>query len=145
MRLKAPIVALTAATILACGAGAWALTAAGQTPRAAAGHPIAMATRARARPRPSPSQPAGPVIETAGAPAGVLAKGAVLADASTGQVLWARDPDTQRPMASVTKVMTALLVLESGDLSRRSGCRRRRQTYAWKYGGEYRGLYPGTC
>ena len=145
MRLKAPIVALTAATVLACGAGAWALTAAGQTPQGAAGHPIAMATRARVRPRPSPSpsRPAGPVIETAGAPAGVLAKGAVLADASTGQVLWARDPDTQRPMASVTKVMTALLVLESGDLSRQIRVPKAAQTYAWKYGGESAGLYPG--
>ena len=144
MRLKAPIVALTAATVLACGAGAWALTAAGQTPQGAAGHPIAMATRARVRPRPSrPSRPAGPVIETAGAPAGVLAKGAVLADASTGQVLWGRDPDTQRPMASVTKVMTALLVLESGDLSRQIRVPKAAQTYAWKYGGETAALYPG--
>ena len=143
MRLKAPIVALTVATVLACGAGAWALTAAGQAPRGAAGHPIAMATRARARPRPSPSQPAGPVIETAGAPAGVRAKGAVLADAGTGQVLWARDPDTQRPMASVTKVMTALLVLESGDLSRPIRVPQAAETYAWKYGGETAALHPG--
>lgn len=30
--------------------------------------------------------------------------------------LWSRNPDEQRPPASVTKVMTALLVLEEGDL-----------------------------
>ncbi len=30
--------------------------------------------------------------------------------------IWSRDPDQQRPPASVTKVMTALLVLEEGDL-----------------------------
>ena len=53
-----------------------------------------------------------------GAPSGVKARGAVLADAATGQVLWGRDTDTERPMASVTKVMTALLVLQRGGLGR---------------------------
>ena len=37
----------------------------------------------------------------------------MLADAATGQVLWGRGLNTERPMASVTKVMTALMVLES--------------------------------
>ena len=31
------------------------------------------------------------MIEVTGAPGGVKAKGAVLADAATGQVLWGRD------------------------------------------------------
>jgi D-alanyl-D-alanine carboxypeptidase len=56
------------------------------------------------------------VIQVAGAPGGVKAKGAVLADAATGQILWGRDLGTERPMASVTKVMTALLVLQGGNL-----------------------------
>ena len=29
-----------------------------------------------------------------------------------GRVLWARDPDTRRPMASITKIMTAIVALE---------------------------------
>ena len=40
------------------------------------------------------------------------------ADPASGPVLWSRDPGTERPMASDTKVMTALLVLEAGDLGR---------------------------
>jgi serine-type D-Ala-D-Ala carboxypeptidase (penicillin-binding protein 5/6) len=141
MRLKAPIIAVTAAAILAGGGAAWALTAAGQARPAASGHPTATVTRAR--PRPSPTRPAGPVLEAAGQPAKVKAKGAVLADAATGQVLWSRDVSTQRPMASVTKVMTALLVLESGGLNRQIRVPKAAQSYAWKYGGESAGLHPG--
>ena len=29
-----------------------------------------------------------------------------------GRVLWARDPDSRRPMASITKIMTAVVALE---------------------------------
>jgi serine-type D-Ala-D-Ala carboxypeptidase (penicillin-binding protein 5/6) len=41
----------------------------------------------------------------------LAAQAAILADLDTGQVLLARRPDTPRPIASVTKIMTALLVL----------------------------------
>jgi D-alanyl-D-alanine carboxypeptidase (penicillin-binding protein 5/6) len=78
-----------------------------------------------------------------GAPRGVKAKGAVLADAATGQVLWSRDPGTERPMASVTKVMTALLVLEGGNLGREIRVPKAAFDYAWKYGGETAALHPG--
>ena len=46
-------------------------------------------------------------------PAGVSAAGAVLIDQLTGSVLMARDPYTARPMASTTKIMTAVVVLET--------------------------------
>ena len=78
-----------------------------------------------------------------GAPGGVKAKGAVLADAATGQVLWGRDLDTERPMASVTKVMTALLVLEGGNLGQEIRVPKAAMVYAWKNGGESAGLHPG--
>lgn len=45
-------------------------------------------------------------------PPDLRAGSAVLADLDTGQVLFAKDPDRRRPIASLTKVMTALLVLE---------------------------------
>jgi D-alanyl-D-alanine carboxypeptidase (penicillin-binding protein 5/6) len=67
----------------------------------------------------------------------------VLADAATGQVLWGRDVGTPRPMASVTKVMTALLVLRSGDLGREIRVPKAAVTYAWKHGGETAALRPG--
>ena len=96
---------------------------------------------------PSPSRPVAspairPAIKVTGAPSGVKARGAVLADAATGQVLWGRDVNTQRPMASVTKVMTALLVLKGGDLGREIQVPKAAVTYAWKYGGETAALRP---
>jgi D-alanyl-D-alanine carboxypeptidase (penicillin-binding protein 5/6) len=83
------------------------------------------------------------VIQVAGAPGGVKAKGAVLADAATGQVLWGRDLGTERPMASVTKVMTALLVLQGGNLGQQIRVPKAAFNYAWKYGGETASLRPG--
>jgi D-alanyl-D-alanine carboxypeptidase (penicillin-binding protein 5/6) len=67
----------------------------------------------------------------------------VIADAATGQVLWGRDIDAERPMASVTKVMTALLVLEGGNLGRPLRVPKAAMDYAWKNGGESAGLHPG--
>ena len=45
-------------------------------------------------------------------------------------------------MASVTKVMTALLVLDRGDLGREIKVPKAAVTYAWKYGGETAALRP---
>ena len=81
--------------------------------------------------------------EVTGAPQGVKAKGAILADAATGQVLWGRGMNTERPMASVTKVMTALVVLESGHLDQEIRVPKAAFTYVWKYGGESAALHPG--
>ena len=52
--------------------------------------------------------PPGPVAEPA-----VRARGALLVDEATGQTLLARSPRRPLPMASTTKVMTALLTLEA--------------------------------
>ena len=43
------------------------------------------------------------------------AKGAVLIDAATGTVLYEQDSHTALPPASVTKVMTMLLIMEAID------------------------------
>jgi serine-type D-Ala-D-Ala carboxypeptidase (penicillin-binding protein 5/6) len=42
----------------------------------------------------------------------VTAKGAILVDASNGSVLWARYPHRRLPIASTTKIMTALLAMQ---------------------------------
>ena len=143
MRLRVWIVLLTAIAAITGGVAAWASTGAGHGPRPVPTHAAAAArTRAPATPsRPRPS--ASPMIEVTGAPGGVKAKGAVLADAATGQVLWGRDVDTERPMASVTKVMTALLVLQDGHLGRQIQVPKAAFSYAWKYGGETAALRPG--
>ncbi len=45
----------------------------------------------------------------------VSAPSAILMEASTGQVIFEKDADTQRPPASVTKVMTLLLIFDALD------------------------------
>ena len=49
------------------------------------------------------------------APFEVAAKGAVLIEADTGEVLFQQDCHEELPLASVTKVMTMLLVMEAVD------------------------------
>ncbi len=46
----------------------------------------------------------------------ISAEGAVLLDWNTGRILYARNAHLPKPMASITKVMTAVLALEKGNL-----------------------------
>ena len=48
---------------------------------------------------------------------GVDAQGAILMDFETGRVLWEKDSDKPFAMASTTKIMTAIVALENGNLS----------------------------
>jgi D-alanyl-D-alanine carboxypeptidase len=60
----------------------------------------------------------GALLETeqARAQARLTAESFVAIDAASGRVLAAKGEHVRRPIASLTKVMTALLVIESGDL-----------------------------
>src|SRR5215510_1671043 len=87
--------------------------------------------------------PAGPHIEVIGAPRGVKAKAGILADAATGQVLWARAGYAVRPIASLTKVMTALVVIRAGSLDRKIKIPKSVLNYVAYYGGNGAGLVPG--
>ncbi len=113
-----------------------------QTSAAASRTPAPASTPSAKRPSPLHSV-VSPAIKVTGVPRGIKAKGAVLADASTGQVLWERAADTERPMASITKVMTALLVLQANHLDWQVRIPKAAFTYAWKNGGESAGLHPG--
>jgi serine-type D-Ala-D-Ala carboxypeptidase (penicillin-binding protein 5/6) len=50
-------------------------------------------------------------------PSGIQVAGGALADATTGQVLWSTGLNTERPIGSIVKVMTALVVIQAGDLN----------------------------
>ena len=60
----------------------------------------------------------GAVLEAgqARSQAGITAESYVAIDAASGRVLASRAADVRRPIASLTKVMTALLVIEAGHL-----------------------------
>ena len=56
-----------------------------------------------------------PAVRAEGAaPPQISAASAVLMDAGTGRVLYEKDSHTHRLIASTTKLMTALVALESG-------------------------------
>ena len=79
----------------------------------------------------------------AAGPSGVQAKEAAIANAATGRILWSRDLNTERPMASITKVMTALVVIRTGDLSREITVPSAVTGYVDTYGASSAGLHPG--
>lgn len=58
------------------------------------------------------------LYQTAFAAPGVSAKAAILLDADSGQVVFEKNADEPGLIASTTKIMTALLICESEDLSR---------------------------
>jgi D-alanyl-D-alanine carboxypeptidase (penicillin-binding protein 5/6) len=51
-------------------------------------------------------------------PSGIGALSAAVENAATGRLLWSRGLNTERPMASITKVMTAFVVIKAGHLDR---------------------------
>jgi D-alanyl-D-alanine carboxypeptidase (penicillin-binding protein 5/6) len=87
--------------------------------------------------------PAGPMLDVAGAPKGVKAKAGILVDATTGQVLWSEGENTVRPIASITKVMTALVILQAGGLDRKIAVPKTVTAYVAKYDANAAGLIPG--
>jgi D-alanyl-D-alanine carboxypeptidase (penicillin-binding protein 5/6) len=50
-------------------------------------------------------------------PTGIKIKAGALANAATGQILWSEGLDTELPIGSIVKVMTALVVLRAGNLN----------------------------
>ncbi len=87
--------------------------------------------------------PAAGAAPASGGPADVGAKSAAVENAATGQLLWSRDLNTERPMASITKVMTALIVIRAGDLGRRITIPSAVVTYVNEYDASNAGLRPG--
>jgi serine-type D-Ala-D-Ala carboxypeptidase (penicillin-binding protein 5/6) len=99
---------------------------------------------------PSPAMVApGPGLREAGVPARdgglplVRVRGADLADASTGATLWRKDAGVPRPMGSITKVMTALVVLQTGDLGQQIKVTRGAIRYVRRDGASSAGLIAG--
>ena len=70
---------------------------------------------------------------------GVSAAGAVLINADTGTIIYEHNAYEQRAMASTTKIMTALLTAEAGNLDERFTA----DSYAIKVEGTSMGLREG--
>jgi serine-type D-Ala-D-Ala carboxypeptidase (penicillin-binding protein 5/6) len=91
----------------------------------------------------------GPGVRESGVPARdgglplVDVRGADLADASTGAMLWSKNASVPRPMGSITKVMTALVVLQTGDLGQEIKVTRGAIRYVRRDGASSSGLIAG--
>jgi D-alanyl-D-alanine carboxypeptidase (penicillin-binding protein 5/6) len=93
------------------------------------------ATAATAATAASTASSAGPV--------GVGARSAAVENAATGRLLWSRGLNTERPMASITKVMTALVVLRAGHLDRAITIPAAVTGYVRAHNASNAGLHPG--
>jgi D-alanyl-D-alanine carboxypeptidase (penicillin-binding protein 5/6) len=112
--------------------------------------PVMAGLPASTAPSPAPTRPASAAaappalaVPASGHPRRVVARGGELADAATGARLWSRDLNVSRPMGSITKVMTALVVLRAGDLSRKIKVSRAAIRYVHRDGASSAGLIAG--
>ena len=76
-------------------------------------------------------------------PSGVGAWSAAAENAATGRLLWSRGLNTERPMASITKVMTAYLVIKAGHLDRKITIPATVTGYVRAHNASNAGLRPG--
>jgi D-alanyl-D-alanine carboxypeptidase (penicillin-binding protein 5/6) len=73
----------------------------------------------------------------------VSARGGELVNLGNGARLWGRDINVRRPMASITKVMAALVVLRAGHLDRSIRVSRAAVSYVQRNGASTAGLVAG--
>jgi D-alanyl-D-alanine carboxypeptidase (penicillin-binding protein 5/6) len=89
-----------------------------------------------------PAHTAAPAAALA-PPRGIAAAAAELANAATGRAVWGRARYGRRPIASITKVMTALVVIRSGRLGRRIRISQAVVSYVRNTGASSAGLRAG--
>ena len=73
----------------------------------------------------------------------VSVKGAELVDVGSGARLWGKDLGIRRPMGSITKVMTALVVLDAGNLNQKIKVTKAAIRYVERDGASSAGLIAG--
>ncbi len=77
------------------------------------------------------------------APGQISAAAGEMVNVRTGKDMWGRAQAVQRPIASLTKVMTALVVIRAGDLRRRITITEADVDYVETYGASNAGLRAG--
>ncbi|MFI0445086.1 D-alanyl-D-alanine carboxypeptidase family protein [Actinomadura sp. 6N118] len=82
----------------------------------------------------TPSTTAEPSASAAAGPRGVAAKSAYLFDSGARKTRWSRAADTRRPIASITKMMTAMVVIRAGKLDRKLTVKKKHIDYVNKNG-----------
>jgi D-alanyl-D-alanine carboxypeptidase (penicillin-binding protein 5/6) len=122
------------ATIVVAGAVALAILLVGAVAPAGAAQWTALAAGA---------QHAQRAVAEQSAPAHIAARAAELANAKTGKQLWGRRQYTARPIASITKLMTAFVVVKANRLDRRIKITAADVRYAKDHNATSAGLHAG--
>jgi serine-type D-Ala-D-Ala carboxypeptidase (penicillin-binding protein 5/6) len=96
-------------------------------------------------PRPALARTSAPAVVPVGTASGPLVhvRGADLVRPGTGRTLWSVSPNVPRPMGSIAKVMTALIVLSEGHLGRRIEVTKAMLHYVSRRGASTAGLIKG--
>ncbi|RFU40186.1 D-alanyl-D-alanine carboxypeptidase [Actinomadura logoneensis] len=102
--------------------------------------PLLAPPPAAAAPAPAPDTSAQAPALSGSAPSGIRAKAAYL---SAGGTTWGRGAEARRPIASITKLMTAFLVVRAGDLDRTITIKRKYRAYGARHDASMAGLHPG--
>ena len=92
---------------------------------------------------PSPSPSPTPILTVRGTPPPVSAQAAYLLDADTGHVLADVRGEQRLPMASTTKVMTALITIQTADLNQIVTIKQDAITQVQQYNGSSANLVVG--
>ena len=138
-----------AASTVAAGLVAGLIVAVAPTARAATSEgtrPIATASKDSASKDSAGESAAGEntaAKSTVSKAPAVRAPWAELANETTGADLWSRGSVSEQPMGSITKVMTAYVVIEAGDLNRVITVPSGIAGYDKAYGASTAGLVPG--
>lgn len=87
--------------------------------------------------------PAAQAAARTAGPADVVAAAGELVNVTTGSRMWSREKNTELPIASITKVMTAMVVLSAGDLNRKIRVSEAAVRYAQDNSAGSAGLHAG--
>src|SRR2546421_7863805 len=66
---------------------------------------------------PTPTPKPIPILTAKGTPPAITANESILLDEDTGHILYESNGERPVPMASTTKIMTALIAIQAGDLN----------------------------
>jgi D-alanyl-D-alanine carboxypeptidase (penicillin-binding protein 5/6) len=91
----------------------------------------------------TPASAATRAVAVARRPAGVVATAGELINASTGRWMWSRGLNSRRPIASLTKIMTAMVVIGAHDLNRKIKVTEAAERYAEENSAGSAHLHPG--
>jgi D-alanyl-D-alanine carboxypeptidase (penicillin-binding protein 5/6) len=141
MRFASRLTGLTAAAAIVAASLAACSGSANSAQNLPAGsHP---GPAASVRPSDPPAQSALQTVRVPSTPQRIAAKGGALVDVNAMRLLWSRQLNTERPIGSITKVMTALLIIRAGQLNRKIRIPKAVIRYVTKYQAESAGLHPG--